>query len=180
MQIRPETHMRAQAFAYLFAAIFFLTFEIKTSPPLVLPIFGGIFLGTSFFLIIAPFCKRLMPWASRIDLWLSGGLLFATLTLLIKAVVEAKKSEAMLVIIVAWVIILFAQLVYCRVRDIRYEAQRIGDRPVLIQILPLGSVGLSTLAIVLLLLKVNIMGNPALYLAFALIALALASLLQHH
>jgi len=185
MQTQAESRIRidyilAQAFAYLFAGIFLLTIENTEMPSLLLHITGYIFLGAAFLLIVAPFCNWLTQWANKLHKMLSGGLLFATLALLVSVLVETAGSKFLFWVIVAWLFLFLAQLLFSGYRQMRCTSQKLGARAVSIRGLRGLAIILSMLAVLLLLLKVTAIGNPVLYLAAGLFAVSLASLLEYH
>lgn len=185
MQTQAESRIRidyilAQAFAYLFAGIFLLTIQNVEMPSLLLQIIGYIFLGAAFLLVVAPFCNRFMRWANKLHKILSGGLLFATLALLVSVLVETAGSKFLFLVIVVWFFLLVASLLFSWYRQMRYASQEVGAKVVSIRGLRGLAIILSMLAALLLLLKVTVIGNPVLYLAAGLFAVSLASLLEYH
>jgi len=111
---RETTYILTQAFAYLFGAIFLITFSGRVLADWVLPTVGYIFLAVAFFLLVSLFHDTLVQWANRLDYYLSGGLFAITLVLLVKTVLDIKTSGFTLLplLVVLWIILLYVVLIF--------------------------------------------------------------------
>jgi hypothetical protein len=142
-------------------------------------IIGWVFISLAFILVLATFHDSLTRWANKIDIVFRGGLLFATMVILVKTLVDAAKSSALFITISIFVFLLPVAFIYYVLRQIRVQQKKLGANTALVLTLRVISGTMSMFAGVLLLLRVSDAGNPIGYLAAGLFSLSLASLLEH-
>ena len=112
-------YILTQAFAYLFCGIFLLTFEHPVLPDWVLnwvyPTFGYIFLAIAFFLVVSPFKDLLTQWAIKLDYYLSGGLLFGVLLVVLFETylgIKAQGFQLLSILLIIWGILLYVEVMW--------------------------------------------------------------------
>ena len=172
----------SQAIAYLLGGMFlFNTSSIYLAgrPALIGQIFGGIFMGVAFFLVISSFFDNLVALANRINRWLFLALfIVAMASLFTMAVKSTEYLTFYIVLAVAFALIVIAAMLFQLRRTGTSLITELGARVVSARLLRVLSVVLSLFALAMVIAQVNIIGGPILYLAIGLVCLGVASLLQ--
>ena len=172
----------SQAIAYLLGGIFLFNnssiYLAGTPGALIGQIFGGIFMGVAFFLVISSFLDNLVALANRINIWLFFALFIVALANLIVIAVESTEYRTFYIVLAAsFSLITLAALLFHLRRTGASLVAELGPRVVLTRSLRGVSVALSMFALAMVIGQVNIMGGPILYLAISLVCLGVASLL---
>lgn len=172
-------HILSQAIAYLIGGIFLWasSSSITGGIALVSKVFGGVFIGLAFILVISSFLDRLIPWAKRMNKWLFFALFVVAMARLTIMAVESEELRAVwIVIAVLFLLLILISLVLNMIR-IRIDlGASLGTGRASVRILRLISVVLSIFALSMVVLQVNILGGPIIYLAISVFCLSIASL----
>jgi hypothetical protein len=181
---QPEwDYILPQAFAYLFVGIFLinLTFT-KTGQPYppvqsVSQIFGIIFIGVSFFMLISQFSPKLTEWAKKLDSIFFSGLLVASLALLVAEWVK-NHGSLLFYIIAIWFFLLLAAVIYQTVRQQRALSKLLGNPRASILTLLVFSLTFSLIGTLSIILGTTFLWGANLWLAFGLVAISIASIVE--
>ncbi len=173
-------HVFLQAGAYLFAGIFFITIRDVNLPKSGLQIIGYIFLALAFLLVLSPLHSALEMLARKFDKVFLGGLFFATLALLVKTWVDTAGNSNLFIVVLIFILLLIAVFFYDAFRQMRAIKQQVATMVFSILVLKTISVTISMFALVIILFRTDIMGNPLIWLAVGLLSLSVASLLERH
>ena len=171
----------AQAIAYSLGGIFLLDASstyLTGTPALIGQIFGFAFIGFAFFLAISSFVDKLVAWANRIDIWLFLALFFVAISSLIKTAVESTEYRTFYIVLAAvFLSIVLAAMLFRLFRMGASLRTELGSRVASVRLLRGLGVALSMFALAMVIMQVNAMGGPILYLAISLVCLGVASLL---
>lgn len=173
-------YILSQAIAYLLGGIFLFTTSTSLAGMTALmgQIFGGIFMGFAFFLVISSFFDSLVVWANRINLWLFLALFFVAIARLIKMAVNSTEYQIFYIVLaVIFLLLVLAALLFQSFRTGANLRTQVGTRVTSVRLLRGLSVALSMFALAMVIMQVNIIGGPILYMALGLVCLSVASLL---
>ena len=172
----------AQAIAYLLGGVFLLdttSAYLAGTAALVGQVFGFAFVGFAFFLAISSFVDKLVAWANRIDMWLFLALFFAAMASLIVTAIESTDCRTFYVVLAAaFLSIVLAAMLFRLFKIGASLKAKLGSKAASVSLLIGLSLALSMFALAMVIVQVEIMGGPILYLAMGLVCLGLASLLQ--
>ena len=168
----------SQAIAYLLGGIFLCTATVAGVPSLVAQIFGGIFIVFAFLLVVASFSSKLIAWTTKINLWLFLALFFVSMASLIKIALELTECRiSYIVLAVVFLLLVLAALLFQLFRmgtNLRIQLGTMGAAARMLRGL---CVALSLFALAMVIMQVDSIGGPILYLALGLVCLSIASLL---
>ncbi len=182
---QPEEwdYILTQAFAYLFVGIFLINFTFtETGQPYPLvqfisQLFGKIFVGISFLMLISQFSTTLTNWAIRLDRIFLNGLLIASLALLVAEWVK-NHGSLLFYIIFIWFLLLLAVVICRAVRQQIALRRLIGNRRASILTLLVFSLIFSLIGALSIIMGITFLWSSNLWLAFGLIAISIASILE--
>ena len=171
----------SQAIGYLLGGVFLsntCSIYLVGTTALIGQIFGGIFIGVAFFLVISSFFDNLVALANRINIWLLFPLFIVALANLIVIAAESTEYRTFYIVLAAaFSLTTLAAILFQLFRTIARWKTALGSRAAWARLLRGLSVALSLFALAMVIAQVNIMGGPILYLAIGLVCLGAASLL---
>lgn len=173
-------YLRSQAFAYAFASLLmFGNMDAIDSIPSVIPlVFGCIFVLIAAFYLAAPFWAITANWAEQFNRYLSGGLYFATVALLILEALKTPISTLKLAGVVFLLLILIVQDIVFIYRDTAARARRRGVTRVAVLRLKQLSFVVGLMTFLFILFEIKGVGNPLLWLSGAVLLIALALFIE--
>jgi hypothetical protein len=153
--------------------------DITGSIPSVIPlVIGCIFALTAAFYLAAPFWAITANWAEQSNRYLSGGLYFATVALLILEVLKTPISALKLAGVVCFLLILIVQYIVFVYRGTATRARRQGVTRVIALTLKQLSFAVGLMTFLFILFDIKGVGNPLLWLSGAVLLVALALFIE--
>lgn len=169
----------AQAIVYILTGTFLYTFTFpKTGEPYLLAqVFGGIFIAISFIMLASLFSNRLLSLAERLDRIFLLGLFIASIPVLV-ADIMSNIGKPLSYILMVWFLILVAALIYRLIRQQIELGKDMGHRKAATVTLLALSFIFSIISASAMLMNTIVFLNSNLWLAFAVVAISAALLLE--
>jgi hypothetical protein len=169
----------AQALVYLLTGTFLYTFIFPETgePYLAAQIIGGIFIVISFIMLASIFSDRLLTFAEGLDNIFLSGLLIASLPVLVTDIVK-NIGKPLSYILIIWLLLLIPALIYRVIRQQIALGRIVGSRRASMMALSALAFIFSIIAATSILLNITFVFNPNLWLAFSVIVISIAFILE--
>lgn len=169
----------AQSLVYLLTGTFLYTFVFPQTGDPYLPaqVIGVIFIIISFIMLFSLFSGRLLGMAERLDRIFLVGLLIASITVLVTAIVS-NAGKPLSYILIAWLLVLVPALVYRVTRQQIALGRLVGPRRASTMTLSTLSLVFGLIGAISMLLNTTFLCSPNLWLAFGVVAISIAFLLD--